>query len=543
MYWMITSFGFQSLPLMARTMTISETTPAHAYPTFLPYLPSGRSGIHIDFMPQPKVSEKGNSAFPFETLDLQDPLTHAIKASLKTDAGSKIVDLLVLLQNDRPHPPKDLLPESTNPAVEQLWKQAFDRLSQDSAFDKIFHPLSAQKTTGGRLIPFRSLLYCTFKKQFFHPPCPLCGGLLDLCHDDDMLTTTGLDAYTRSLKRYLFCPTCYQLAGETDFYTSESSIKTKNSVKTVTDLILNLKNLVTSTTPTQQFPCRACSEAQGCHASDGPVGNRIASFAFYPFQLFIFRADSFDTDHLALYTLANEACPPTPKTVIKKDPQPAPNESIRLILNGLLSKWRFEASKASETDDISNTPYQTKTPEPRFVAPTVPSAQNDIADNPDMDETIIVHSDGIPKPEGADRSSLIQPGIPTNISDGIQKDPQIPETIIVNTRSLAQDDIWPKANENAINHSSLSALKNKDLDQKRPRGDKAAILPETIIVRPGENSQPESRKAPSAKPAQSIWPEKIPDGSVGKRFTFNKTDDHLAETIIVKPKPNQKKEK
>lgn len=394
-------------------MMNAEANPDRKHPTLFPYIKTGKSGIRIDFFNKVGPLDKKKPAFPFEILEHSDPLAHLVKARLVTDAGSEIEHLLILLQRDQVQPVKNISLPATNPAINQRWQQAFNHYSRNEAFDDCLILLGDQLADNGHLLPFQPLLYCSFKKQFFPPPCPLCGGLLDLCRDDDMLVSADLHSYSNSLGRYLFCPTCYQLAGETDFYTCLSTNQDEDNVKSYVKLISEYKRLTTSTNEIHLFPCRDCSEANDCHTPNGPVSIRISPFAFYPFHMFVFKAGSVKPADLVVFMMKTYAAP-----VEDNHPdQPVDILPIAEILQKIIAQWQMETAESREKPSLIKAAERPPRIPPREPSSKLATQAPVFNQNPDLQKTIIVpmNKNGLPADEKPD------PSIDTDI----------PETMII----------------------------------------------------------------------------------------------------------------
>ncbi len=461
------------------------TKPKTKHPTFFPYIQTGRSGIRIDFFPKSGSPNEKKPAFPFETLDHSDPLAHMVKAHLVTDAGSEIEHLLILLQRDQVQPGENLSMPATNPAIELCWQRAFSNFSKKEAFEGSLIQLGGQLTSDGQLQPFQPLLCCSLKEQFFPPPCPICGGLLDLCRADDMLASAGLHSYSNSLRRYLFCPTCYELSGETDFYTSLSDHQDGDHAKSYLQLIREFKKLAFSTSQIHLFPCRNCPEAMDCFEPNGPVSIRISTFAFYPFHVLIFKSTSVDTNSLFLLSAAENDFASSMK-VVEDPPGPDQNQSIMMILKRLITQWQPEAAEVIEKKlcvDSAEKPSRTRPPDP----------SNDQAAHllehsgkPDLEETMIAHAN---KDRSLSASKI-----------NMAMNPDNSETFFVGSKQAIKPDMnQPAESTDGKNHSFPSipdAMKRNDTKQENLN-----IIPETMIIRPSESALLKSR---STHPAQNI---------------------------------------
>ena len=98
-----------------------------------------------------------------------------------------------------------------NPVVERLWEDEHARLlsfSRDEGDSGIVRYFPLPSSRDGTLAVFPPILYEKTRRVFFHPGCPLCGGLLRDCRDNRLLAMHGLGQFTETNKRYLFCAAC-----------------------------------------------------------------------------------------------------------------------------------------------------------------------------------------------------------------------------------------------------------------------------------------------------------------------------------------------
>ncbi|MBE7446413.1 MAG: hypothetical protein HS132_14705 [Planctomycetia bacterium] len=237
--------------------------------------------------------------FPFLVTAESDPLARLVEAKFVTDADSEIQKVFLLVQRDQYLITRNELWPINNRDVEDAWQKAFSFYTRGNQNTPLII-LSNQINEKGQLAQMSSLLFCKTKQVFFHPPCPKCGLLLQQCEDDALLTSSGLQSYSQSLKRYLFCPACCP-ASERDFYVCESDRFDPPSVKDRCALIKEFAQLPKRGCADTQFPCGECPNHQECFGADYKVLTRIAPFSFYPFYMFVFHAMSLNAqDFLSL---------------------------------------------------------------------------------------------------------------------------------------------------------------------------------------------------------------------------------------------------
>jgi hypothetical protein len=214
-----------------------------------------------------------------------------------SDASSPLKKVFVLVQRDQYLLTADDLWPINNREIAESWQEAFSFYTgENKALSLII--LANQMNEEGRLRPLQSLFFCKTRKLFFHPPCPKCGLPLDQCENDDLLNHSGLPPYSASLKRYLYCPSCFK-DNQSEFYVYELDHSDPPTIKDRWALIKEYGFLPNKTN--DQFPCGACPNHQECYSSDQRCLSRIYPFAFYPFYLFAFDAMSLNgSDFLSL---------------------------------------------------------------------------------------------------------------------------------------------------------------------------------------------------------------------------------------------------
>ncbi|MDM8516820.1 hypothetical protein QUF76_11520 [Desulfobacterales bacterium HSG16] len=235
------------------------------------------------------------AGFPFCLIHEPGPFSRLIKADWVTDAGSRIRNLFLLVQKDEYPVKQDELWPVTNKDIEQYWQNSFIRDLKHKS-DDFRIVLADQKDSSGALQAFDPLFYCRVKKSFFHPPCPQCESPLQLCTDDELLSTSGLLSYSTSLKRYLYCPACAKSSQRPDFYVFRLEDTDSPVLKDRTYLINEFRQLTgssgTGKTANCLLPCKKCSDLKICYGPENKASKRILPFSFYPFFMAIYHADS-----------------------------------------------------------------------------------------------------------------------------------------------------------------------------------------------------------------------------------------------------------
>jgi hypothetical protein len=113
-----------------------------------------------------------------------------------------------------------------------------------------------------------------------------------MCYDDDLLAGLGLEPYSTSLKRYLFCPHCFDKQSESDFYAHSLDVADSAIVKDQQDLISGFGHLAREGNQHANIPCLECPNLQECYETERLSGSRIATVSFYPFFMLVLPAPS-----------------------------------------------------------------------------------------------------------------------------------------------------------------------------------------------------------------------------------------------------------
>jgi hypothetical protein len=255
-------------------------------PTLLSYLrpADGRFALKVSLKEGSLVAAEGGH-FPFLVISDQDPLFRLIEAKIITDGGSEVRKVFLMLQKDEYVLSRDDLWPITNRDVDEAWRKAFSFHSREGQ-DPPALILGEQVNRSGRLIPFQPLFYCKAAEVFFHPPCPRCGSPLEICYEDALLSRSGLQPYSTSLRRHLFCYSCTGKGGP-DFYVYSIQSSDPVPVKDRMQLIREFGPLAAGDRGTGRFPCVECPHRPDCYGPDQKALLRIVPFSFYPFYLLV----------------------------------------------------------------------------------------------------------------------------------------------------------------------------------------------------------------------------------------------------------------
>ncbi len=269
--------------------------------SLLPLLGNGSSEIrlNVSLRPDELTASNERSPGPFLTINESHPLAWIVDGSLVSGAGSIFKKVFLVVQKDNYHNIHQTHRPVVNPDIDLLWQQSFSyyQAEQPDAFI-IF---SSQADKDRHLLPYKPLFYCCQTQQFFHPPCPVCGNLLEQCYDDDVLSHAGLGSYNNSIKRYLYCPECFSSKENAAFYVYERHPSDSPMLRDRRDLIRGFSQLMEGDFQPETLPCLSCMQALKCYGTDTKAAKRITPFAFYNFYLLVHDAPSFHPlDFLAL---------------------------------------------------------------------------------------------------------------------------------------------------------------------------------------------------------------------------------------------------
>ena len=329
----------------------SSVKEINIHPSLLSYLLPERRNFCLRL--QPNITQKSSivsSPPPFTLLNDGDPLAHTFRGAFVTDYGSIIKEVNLLIQRDTIEWPTDRETVLTNPIVDRYWQQAMTTRHIRAPE----HSMLLATQVGGQqqLLAFASLFYCREKTVFFELPCPGCGQTLQLCKDDGLLYTAGLSSYTTSLRRYLFCPSCFQMNNRHIWYTVEREADDPSTVHDCRQLILEFGKLDPAMGPSTALPCLTCRRHNLCYGNQQAVFDAIFSLSFYPFYMLITECDSMDGFHLLtlirqnllLSSRVDEPCSDSLSMDIDQGTERKKNhdKAIHTIMQEVAEKWQQE---------------------------------------------------------------------------------------------------------------------------------------------------------------------------------------------------------
>ena len=260
--------------------------------SLLPYLQPDRHPLFLRIaLPSEDPSIIEQTKFPFRLITDSYPLARFMEAKFVTDADMEVKKLFLLIQKDYYSLSQNNSWAMNNHDVENAWQRAFFFYNAERQ-RRSFTVLSIQIDEKGKYQPLQSLLFCKTRKLFFHPVCPHCGVPVQQCYEDQILRASGLQPYSSSLKRYLYCPSCFLSDGTSDFYTYELDPFDPPLLKDRLALIRELGQLRKNQSQEDPLPCLGCPKHGECFGPDCLALSRITCFSFYPFFMFIFDATS-----------------------------------------------------------------------------------------------------------------------------------------------------------------------------------------------------------------------------------------------------------
>ena len=262
--------------------------------SLIPYLKSEAETFYLSltsFSDSPDDYAGSTNSLPFNIISDQATFTKVSSAALKGDMGHEILPLLLLIQKDHYSIDKEISISFTNISVGKQWQGLLSHYARAKTAAKAFI-LKDQTDQKGLFLPFQPIFFCSLKNVFFPPFCPYCGQPLSLCRNDQILKENGLNAYSESLNRYLFCEHCIKFGGSVEFYAYEREVQEPDHILDRTGLISKMGAFKSSSDlKNTEIPCFNCDQQPKCYGAERLALSRISVFAFYPFYMLIFSAD------------------------------------------------------------------------------------------------------------------------------------------------------------------------------------------------------------------------------------------------------------
>jgi hypothetical protein len=250
--------------------------------SFIPYLQT-----HHSQGPKIKLAVRdpspGDQTIPFRFLESSGSLAVILSATLYLDGRHAGTDFFLLLQPDNYSAASSELRPLTNPEVEQLWEDTLNRYRTGSDAPGQVIPMSPWDETRG-WVPFQPILYCSRKDQYCPTLCPLCGMELDLCRDDKALVDAGLQPFSTSPQRYLYCPGCHRESVTSIFYTRVLPGDHGDNLRDCRGLVADYNKLLSRSDLAEELPCIGCEHCGDCFGPANLVSDRMVPLNFFPFH-------------------------------------------------------------------------------------------------------------------------------------------------------------------------------------------------------------------------------------------------------------------
>lgn len=273
--------------------------------SLLPYLCAEGGKLCLDISAIGTGPDKSGGRVGIFTADYtSDYLAVGFSAQIRTDFGSLVKPVMLLVQRDHYSFLGENFPAVTNSIIDECWSRTAKYHDvQGTLSDQIM--FREQFGTGGGLLPFAPLFFCSKRELFFHPPCFRCGRMLSLCHDDELLDKFRLPHYSKSLRRYLYCPSCTPMDGE-PWYARTTNGEENSVVKDPEQLLHDFGSVRSGPDPDTHFPCADCSLHGDCYDAGTEAVDVIKYFSFYPFYMVLTRKCSCNGhDYLAMISGAS----------------------------------------------------------------------------------------------------------------------------------------------------------------------------------------------------------------------------------------------
>lgn len=223
-----------------------------------------------------------DAAYPFALIDDSAPFSRIIHGSFCTAGGSLLKELFLVVGRDQFKLKEPVFSTLANPDVEQCWQNIFAPPGAAAADGEVIQ-LGAGSVSG-QLKIYSPLLFCREKQLFIPLVCPSCGKELELCRDDGLLQQKGLNPYSSSLRRYLYCSSCCS-SGATEFFVREREDADPLFLSDCRDLVDRFRLLAGREDLSSALPCVSCHERGVCFGPAASVRSRLLPFSFYPFHL------------------------------------------------------------------------------------------------------------------------------------------------------------------------------------------------------------------------------------------------------------------
>jgi hypothetical protein len=566
--------------------------------SLISYLIPDNTGISINLIPGQKEDLMHQpSQEIFQVVSESNPFSKIIQADVISDEWDTIGPAFLMIQKDIYTVPDVLMPLN-NIDVEKNWQQAFLYYSRNCLSSPPLI-LDSQVNESGALIPFQPLWFCRNKQVYFQPLCPDCGKPLEQCYDDDVLGKNGLQPYSDSLQRYLYCPDCIESKKNGSvFYVPEGYKDAPACLKNCNDLIREMGVLKGKEYLSDDLPCVVCDNYQACFGNEDKAVSEIAVFSFFPFYMILFKISSAN----AIDFMSPQFRPPVAKTEGEEaddlSPEPdikqqaldknlAAKKDIHRILKNIMKGWQDEAGFPHVKEQHKPPIIPEKESGGQIPAP-VPEG----FDANDPDRTVIISSReditqriaAYAKKQDLEKTVVIPRKADPDIKQQTDADrisSQMEKTVIITADSMGEQMVPPTSQENhndmemektVIINPKVSALNSPEVSDEVSgevsgaddetviiRHDPASSnhdLEKTMIISPGkvesghqlsgsnaQDSYASGSHLPGSQFSGSdrtiIFGDDFEDAELVKETRFseeNKADDTLEKTVILNPK-------
>ena len=144
--------------------------------------------------------------FPFVTLYDAGRYSRILSGRVVSEEGFPVKRLAFKIQRDEYSiglDPSTAVGEN-NLMIDGMWERELGNLRAFAS--------SSSQVVGilglGLKQPLKPILFCKRNRVFIRPRCPRCSTRLTVCRDDNFLAKRMLSSYSKSLERFLYCPSC-----------------------------------------------------------------------------------------------------------------------------------------------------------------------------------------------------------------------------------------------------------------------------------------------------------------------------------------------
>ncbi len=459
--------------------------------SLLPFLSPTESRIFLK-IPRKTPELARTCPYPFPVLNESDIFSRLLPASLVSQSGEKIKNIYLLLQKDEQFSLQiDSLLD--NGRINELWREISGTYSRE---EELLHLFAGGGPDSSEPPLYAPLLFCSRKNVYFHPPCPECGGRLSQCLDDDVLSAAGLKPFSTSLKRYLYCPSCFTPSEKNVFYGRDNDQADPDFVLDFSGLCKLFGPLSAENHAPAALPCAGCAEREECFGPADLALERISPLSFYSFHMLAsgeLPLQALDFLAMTVGELLSAAMPQgtteSPKTAAV-EVRPAPpvgkysedDRIVHAILTRLRTKW---------LDETAGLAFQETGP----GIPLTPPPSEAGAGEGDMEKTVILNTaelfpERVTPPAADDRQ-------PPPVSPAGPEEEDMEKTVILNTAELFPERVTPPAADDRQPPPVRPAGSEEEDMEKTVILNTAELFPERVTPPAADDRQP-----PPVSPAE-----------------------------------------